>query len=73
MIAHKDARPVALEIGEIGVEASGIVDLRDAKALETAGIDLADAVTPGERSPLPKERPRRGRCTTVSSRSAQRN
>lgn len=46
MIAHKDARSVPLEIVEIDVEASGIVDLRDANALETAGIDLADAVAP---------------------------
>lgn len=46
MIAHKDARSVALEIVEIDVDASGIVDLRDANALEAAGIDLADAVAP---------------------------
>lgn len=46
MIAHQDARPAALEIVAIGVEASGIVDLRDANALEAAGIDLADAVAP---------------------------
>jgi len=46
MIAHKDARSVALEIVEIDVEATGIVDLRDANALEAAGIDLADAVAP---------------------------
>lgn len=37
---------MALEIVEIDVEASGIVDLRDAKALEVAGIDLADAIAP---------------------------
>lgn len=46
MIAHKDARSVALEIVEIDVEASGIVDLRDANTLEAAGIELADAVAP---------------------------
>ncbi|WP_282827001.1 RES family NAD+ phosphorylase [Gulosibacter sediminis] len=46
MIAHKDARSAALEIVEIEVEAAGIVDLRDADALEAAGIDLADAVAP---------------------------
>lgn len=46
MIAHKDARSVKLEIVEIDVEASGIVDLRDANTLEAAGIDLADAVAP---------------------------
>ena len=46
MIAHKDSRSAALEIVKIEVEASGIVDLRDAKALTTVGIDLADAVAP---------------------------
>ncbi|WP_094770552.1 RES family NAD+ phosphorylase [Microbacterium gorillae] len=46
MIAHKDTRSVALEIVEIEVEAAGIVDLRDANALEAVGIDLADAVAP---------------------------
>ena len=46
VIAHKDTRPVEREIVEIDVEASGIVDLRDANALEAAGIDLADAVAP---------------------------
>lgn len=46
MIAHKDARAAALEIVEIDVEASGIVDLRDASALAAAGIDLAHAVAP---------------------------
>lgn len=46
MIAHKDARSAALEIIEIDVEASRIVDLRDANALEAAGIDLAHAVAP---------------------------
>lgn len=46
MLAHKDARSVALEIVEIDVEASGIVDLRSANALEAVGIDLADAVAP---------------------------
>ncbi|WDH77534.1 RES domain-containing protein [Microbacterium esteraromaticum] len=46
MIAHRDARPVALEIVELDVEASGIVDLRDANALQAAGVDLADAVAP---------------------------
>lgn len=46
MIAHKDSRTAALEIVEVDVEAPGIVDLRDAKALETAGIDVADALAP---------------------------
>ncbi|RPE85290.1 RES domain-containing protein [Curtobacterium sp. PhB137] len=46
MIAHKDARSAALEIIEIDVEASRIVDLRDVSALESAGIDLAKAVAP---------------------------
>lgn len=46
MIAHKHARSAALEIIEIDVEASGIVDLRDSKALEAVGIELADAIAP---------------------------
>lgn len=46
MIAHKDVRSTALEIVEVDVEASGIVDLRDASALESAGITLADAIAP---------------------------
>ncbi|MCY1718654.1 RES family NAD+ phosphorylase [Microbacterium sp. SL62] len=46
MIAHKDSRSAALEIVKIDVEASGIVDLRDASTLEVAGIDIAHAVAP---------------------------
>lgn len=46
MVAHKDARSAALEIIEIEVEAFGIVDLRDANALEAARIDIAHAVAP---------------------------
>lgn len=46
MIAHQDAQVAAREIVEIDVEASGIVDLRDVGALESAGIDLADATAP---------------------------
>lgn len=46
MLAHKDARATELEIVEIEVEASGILDLRDARAREAAGVDLADAVAP---------------------------
>lgn len=46
MIAHQDARAAAREIVEMDVEASGIVDLRDVGALESAGIDLADAAAP---------------------------
>lgn len=46
MIAHHDARSAALEIVEIDVDASGILDLRDAHAREAAGVDLADAVAP---------------------------
>lgn len=46
MIAHQDARAAAREIVEIDVEASGIVDLRDAGTLEAAGLDLADATAP---------------------------
>lgn len=46
MVAHKDARSAALEIIEIEVEAFGIVDLRDANAVEAARIDIAHAVAP---------------------------
>ena len=46
MIAHQDAQVAAREIVEIDVEASGIVDLRNVGALESAGIDLADATAP---------------------------
>lgn len=46
MIAHKSVRSEPLEILEIDVEASGIVDLRDADALQRAGVDPADAVAP---------------------------
>jgi RES domain-containing protein len=46
MIAHRDARSAALEVLELDVEASGIVDLRDANALEAAGIDPAHAAAP---------------------------
>jgi hypothetical protein len=46
MIAHKDARQVALEVVEVYVQAFGIVDLRDVSAREAAGIDLADAAAP---------------------------
>lgn len=46
MIAHQQERAAALEIVEIDVEASGIVDFRDAAVLDRAGIDLADAMAP---------------------------
>jgi RES domain-containing protein len=46
MVAHKDARPAAMEILGVEVEAAGIVDLRDASARAAAGIDLSDAVAP---------------------------
>lgn len=46
MIAHNSARSVTREVVEVEVEASGIVDLRDSKALHVAGIDLADALAP---------------------------
>ncbi|WIE78975.1 RES family NAD+ phosphorylase [Curtobacterium sp. MCSS17_016] len=46
MIAHNDARPGSLDIVAIDVEASGIVDLRDASALEAVGIDLEDGLAP---------------------------
>lgn len=46
MIAHLNARSAALEIVEMEVGASGIVDLRDASAPGAAGIDRAHAVAP---------------------------
>ena len=46
MIAHTNARSVEREIVDVHVEASRIVDLRDARAREAAGIDLADAMAP---------------------------
>ncbi len=46
MIAHRNARSAGLEIVEVEVEASGIVDLREASALEGVGLTLADAIPP---------------------------
>lgn len=46
MIAHTDGRSATLETVAIDVEASGIVDLRDAAVLTRLGIDIADAVAP---------------------------
>lgn len=46
MIAHADSRTSALEVVELSVAASDIVDLRDPDAIHAAGIDLADAVAP---------------------------
>ncbi len=46
MAAHKDSRAVGLETLQVAVEASGIIDLRDEKALEVVGIELADAIAP---------------------------
>lgn len=46
MIAHEDNRSAALEIIEINVEASGIIDFRDPVALHRAGVDLNDAIAP---------------------------
>ncbi len=46
MVAHKDSRSSSLEILEIEVEASSILDLRDSSALAKIGIDIADAIAP---------------------------
>ena len=46
MIAHANARASDLEILTVDVQASRVVDLRDASALAGFGIDLADAVAP---------------------------
>ena len=58
MIAHRGARAAAREIVEVEVEAPGIVDLRDAHALEAAGIHLADAVAPWQEVVAAGEVPR---------------
>ncbi|GAA1415831.1 hypothetical protein AUR04nite_33010 [Glutamicibacter uratoxydans] len=46
MAAHKDNRAMALETLRLSVEADGIVDLRNGKALAALGIDLSDAIAP---------------------------
>lgn len=46
MIAHRDERTPSLETIEVQVDAERIFDLRDARARERAGIDLADALCP---------------------------
>ncbi|WAC66927.1 RES domain-containing protein [Agrococcus sp. SL85] len=46
MVAHRSARASALEVAEVDVEAWGIVDLRDPRAAEAAGVDLANAAAP---------------------------
>ena len=46
MIAHKDVRSTLLEILEVDVKASHILDLRDPAAVEQAGIDLSGASAP---------------------------
>lgn len=46
MIAHKDSRSPLLEIVEIEVRATRIVDLREEATLEGVGFSAADAVAP---------------------------
>ena len=46
MIAHSDSHSAALQILQIDVEASRIVDLRDVSALAAIGIEPADAAAP---------------------------
>lgn len=46
MVAHRDARAAELEVVAVEVVASGIVDLRDAAALEGFEVDAADAAAP---------------------------
>lgn len=46
MIAHRDSRTPDLEVLQIDVVASGIVDLRDPDALHRYGVDLAAAAAP---------------------------
>jgi RES domain-containing protein len=46
MTAHRADRSSGLEIVEVTVEATRILDLRDPPALAAVGVDLADAVAP---------------------------
>lgn len=46
MIAHGGAGIPPREIVGIEVDASGIIDLRDAAAVNMLGLDLADAIAP---------------------------
>lgn len=46
MAAHVSARASDLEILTLDVQASRIVDLRDAPALASLGVELSDAVAP---------------------------
>lgn len=46
MLAYGDARRRAPIIVEVDVDARGIVDLRDRRALTAAGLDPADAAAP---------------------------
>lgn len=46
MSAHLHARSSALEVLEVEVAATRIVDLRDVRARAASGVDLADAVAP---------------------------
>ncbi|TPG07142.1 RES family NAD+ phosphorylase [Curtobacterium flaccumfaciens] len=45
LLAHRGARSRVLEVIEIDVEASGIVDLRDPGTVAKVGIEIADAAS----------------------------
>lgn len=46
MTAHRHERAADLELIELAVAATRIVDLRDPSALARLGVDLADAIAP---------------------------
>lgn len=46
MAAHRGERAAALDVVEVDVVASRVVDLRDRSACAAAGVDLADATAP---------------------------
>jgi len=56
MIAHSEARGAVTETIALDVEASRIVDLRDAAAMSRAGVDPADAAAPWQHL-APEETP----------------
>lgn len=50
MIAHQDLDAPPRQTVQVQVDAEGIVDLRDERALAALGVDLADAVAPWQQT-----------------------
>lgn len=50
MQAHRDERTPDLEIVEVSVHATRIVDLRSESALSACGVDISDAMAPWQRA-----------------------